>query len=70
MSDYLVRASALQGYRETVDALGGDADRLLFETGLAGMDADPEAWISYPAYLQLLEHSARALDVLLAQRER
>jgi AraC-like DNA-binding protein len=64
MSDYLVRASALQGYRETVDALGGDADRLLFESGLAGIDADPEAWISYPAYLQLLENSSRVLDCI------
>jgi len=62
MSGYLVRASALQGYRETVEALGGDPDRLLLESGLAGMDADPEVWISYPTFLQLLENSSRALD--------
>jgi len=58
MNSYLVRASALQGYRDTVLELGGDPDLLLAQAGLTGMDANPDAWFSYSAYLQLLENSA------------
>jgi AraC-like DNA-binding protein len=74
MSDYLVRASALQGYRDTVLGLGGDSDTLLATVGLAGMDGNPDAWMSYSAYLQLLENSARTLEcphfgLLLSRRQ-
>ena len=58
MSDYLVRASALQGYQETVRQLGGNPDGIMTRAGLTGLGADPEAWISYRAYLNLLEESA------------
>ncbi|MEH6569285.1 MAG: AraC family transcriptional regulator [Halioglobus sp.] len=58
MSDYLVRASALQGYQETVRQLGGNPDAIMERVGLTGLGADPEAWISYRAYLNLLEESA------------
>jgi len=74
MSNYLVRASALQGYRETVEVLGGDSRKLLSESGLAGIDADPALWISYSTYLQLLENSSRELHcehfgLLLSRRQ-
>ncbi|MEH6581887.1 MAG: AraC family transcriptional regulator [Halioglobus sp.] len=62
MSNYLVRASALQGYRETVTQLNGNPETILASAGLTGLDADPEAWIPYSAYLQLLENSAKILD--------
>lgn len=58
MSDYLVRASALTGIRATVEALGGDADRLLQQLGLTEEELDPESWISYPKFLQLLEKAS------------
>ncbi len=64
MSDYLVRASALEGFRETVTELGGNPDAILAAGGLMGMESDPEAWISYTAYLNLLEHTARELDCI------
>jgi AraC-like DNA-binding protein len=62
LSEYLVRASALQGYAQTVQQLGGDHAALLASVGLAAGDTDPEAWISYRAYLRLLEESSRVLD--------
>ena len=62
MSDYLVRASALQGFREVATELGGDPDALLSSVGLVGQEHDPEAWISYTAYLNLLETAARELS--------
>lgn len=62
MGNYLVRASALQGYGETVRELGGQPDSILVAAGLAGLDLNPEAWIPYSAYLHLLETSARVLD--------
>ena len=62
MSDYLVKASALEGFRQTVSQLGGHPDDLLSRAGLAGMDSSPEAWISYTNYLHLLEASARQLN--------
>lgn len=62
MSDYLVRASSLQGYRDAVTELGGDATAILAAARLSGMESDPEAWISYTGYLNLLEATARELD--------
>ena len=59
MSDYLVRASALQGVRPTVEELGGNADALLSRTGLASAEREPDAWISYRSFLLLLEEAAR-----------
>ena len=61
MSEYQVRASALHGYRETVLSLGGNPDTLLAVAGLPGADANPETWISYSAYLRLLETTANSL---------
>ena len=60
MTDYLVRASALQGIRPTVEALGDDADALLLKTGLLEAERDPDSWISYRGFLLLLEEAARA----------
>ena len=60
MTDYLVRASALQGIRATVEELGGDADTLLRRTGLIEAEQDPDSWFSYRSYLLLLEEAARA----------
>lgn len=74
MSDYLVRASALQGYQETVRQLGGNPDDLLERAKLIGFGEDPEVWISYRAYLNLLEASAIELNcphfgLLLSNRQ-
>jgi AraC-like DNA-binding protein len=62
VSDYLVRASALHGYSETVAQCGGDPLAIMASVGLGRADLDPETWISYPAYLRLLDESARVLD--------
>jgi len=59
MTDYLVRASALQGVRPTVEQLGGDADALLRKTGLTDAEKDADSWISYRSFLLLLEEAAR-----------
>lgn len=55
MTDYLVRASSLQGIRPTVEELGGNADALLSRTGLATAEREPDTWISYRNFLFLLE---------------
>ena len=60
MTDYLVRASALQGIRPTMEELGGDVDDLLFRTGLTAADQDPDSWISYRGFLLLLEEAVTA----------
>ena len=62
MTDYLVRASALNGIRPTVDKLGGDTDALLGKTGLTNAEGDPDSWISYRSFLLLLDEAARATD--------
>jgi AraC-like DNA-binding protein len=62
MTDYLVRASGLQGVRETIEALGGDADALLESARLARAEHDPNAWISYRSFLLLLEQAAQETD--------
>lgn len=60
MTDYLVRSSALNGIRATVDQLGGNTDELLQNTGLANAEGDPDAWVSYRSFLLLLEEASRA----------
>jgi hypothetical protein len=62
MTDYLVRASSLQGIRSTIEELGGDTDALLQRTGLIDAEQDPDTWISYRGFLLLLEETARATD--------
>jgi AraC-like DNA-binding protein len=59
MTDYLVRASALQGIRPTLEELGSDADTLLRKVGLADAERDPETWISYRRFLLLLDEAAQ-----------
>ncbi|MDH3992825.1 MAG: AraC family transcriptional regulator [Gammaproteobacteria bacterium] len=59
MTDYLVRASALQGMRQTVTQLNGDIDTLLRRTGLVAAEQDPDSWISYRSFLLLMEEAAR-----------
>jgi len=60
MTEYLVRASALQGIRATVEELGGDADALLRSAGLLEMEKHPQSWFAYRSYLLLLEEAARS----------
>jgi AraC-like DNA-binding protein len=62
MADYLVRASALQGIRATVEELGGDADGMFKRAGLPDTELDPESWISYRCFLLLLEDAARTTN--------
>lgn len=62
MTDYLVRASALQGIRSTLAELGGDADAVLLRTGLADAPDDPDSWISYRSFLLTLEEAARTTN--------
>jgi hypothetical protein len=71
----LVRARALTGFAELVSDLGGDADGLLRDVGMTTqMLAQPEATISMPATVALLENAASQLaapdfGLLLAQRQ-
>ena len=62
MTDYLVRAAALQGVRATIEELGGDADTLLAKAHLTEAEQDPDTWISYRGFLLLLEQAAAATD--------
>lgn len=59
MTDYLVRASSLQGIRPTITSLGADADELDLLMRLEASVSDAESWISYSSFLTLLEESAR-----------
>lgn len=74
-SPLLVRARALTGFAELVSELGGDAEGLLHEVGLsAQMLVRPEATISMPGAVALLENAASQLatpdfGLLLAQRQ-
>lgn len=71
----LVRARALTGFVELVSDLGGDAEDLLCGVGMTvQMLAQPEATISLPGALALLENAALHLatpdfGLLLAQRQ-
>ena len=62
MTDYLTKASSLQGFRRTAEELGGDADELLLRAGLQDSERDPDAWISYSSFLTLLDESSRDTD--------
>jgi len=62
MTDYLIKASSLQGFRRTAEELGGDADELLLRAGLKDPEKDPDAWISYRSFLTLLDESSRGTD--------
>ena len=74
-SPLLVRARALTGFSELVKEFGGDAEGLLHEVGLsAQMLVRPEATISMPGAVALLENAASRLaapdfGLLLAQRQ-
>ena len=62
MSEYLVRAAALQGYRDTVLELGGEPEDILASVGLPTEQMSADDWIPYSAYLRLLETSSSVLD--------
>lgn len=59
--EYLIRAVALESYDEVVQELGGDPSALMRAVGLPHPIVEPESWISYRRFLQLLEYSAHAL---------
>lgn len=61
MAEYLVRASALEGFAELVATLGGDANNLRQAAGLPVTPLPADGWISYRAFLNLLELSAKEL---------
>ena len=61
MTEYLVRASALEGFTELVNELGGEADKLRLAAGLPVTPLPADGWISYRAFLHLLELSAKEL---------
>jgi hypothetical protein len=71
----LVRARALTGFAELVSDLGGDVDGLLSGVGMTTqMLAQPEATISMPGVVALLENAASQLaapdfGLLLAKRQ-
>ena len=71
----LVRARALTGFAELVSSLDGDAEGLLRDAGLTTqLLAQPEATISMPGTVALLENAAAQLatpdfGLLLAQRQ-
>ena len=58
MTNYLVRASSLEGIRATIASLGGDSDEIFRRAGVPEGDIDPQAWFSYYRFLLLLEDAA------------
>lgn len=64
MADYLVRASGLQGIRETLAEFSCEYEDLLRGAGLRDTTYDPESWISYRSFLQLIEDAARATNCI------
>lgn len=60
MENYLIRASALAGFRAAVEELGGDTGEILRRVGLDDVEKDPETWFSYHKFLLLLEEAALA----------
>ena len=59
----LLRSTALWGYRELVRELGGDPEEFLARFGIPrGIERQDDAFISYAAYVHLLEASADELD--------
>ena len=61
MSDYLVRASALEGYDRLVSELGGDPAALRAAAGIQPAPVPHDSWIPYRNFCALLEDSARVL---------
>ena len=61
MQDYLLRASALEGFNTTVIDLGGDPESLRTAVGIP-VNPNLDSWLSYRSFLQLLELSADRLD--------
>lgn len=58
----MVRASALSGYRELVDELGGDPDACLRRWRIPPSSVDePQAFVSYLSLIRLLEWTAAEL---------
>ena len=59
----LLRSTALWGYRELVHELGADPEAFMARFGIArGVERQDDAFISYAAYVHLLEASADELD--------
>ncbi len=61
MAEYLVRASSLEGYDKLVTSLGGDPGGLRAGVGITAAPIAADSWISYRAFLNLLENSATEL---------
>jgi hypothetical protein len=59
----MVQAQSLRGYRELVDDLGGNPARLLRKAGIEPAALNQlSAFIRFESLIDLLEHSAAALD--------
>jgi AraC-like DNA-binding protein len=59
----MVRASALSGYRELVNDLGGQAEPLLERFRIpASAVSEPQGFVSYSSLIRLLEQTAKDLD--------
>ena len=74
MTNYLVRASSMDGIRTTIASLGGDADEVFRRQGMLEQDFEPQSWFSYYRFLLLLEDAATAtrcphFGLLLAGRQ-
>ena len=64
MTNYLVRASSMDGIRTTIASLGGDADEIFRRQGMLEQDFDPQSWFSYYRFLLLLEDALQGWSVL------
>jgi AraC-like DNA-binding protein len=62
MSEYLVRASALEGYDNLVRELAGNPAVLRTAVGISATPIPHDSWISYRAFIKLLELSAERLN--------
>ena len=74
MMNYLVRAASLQGVRDTITSLGGDADEIFQRAGVREEEMDPQAWFSYYRFLLLLDDAAHTtgcphFGLLLSDRQ-
>lgn len=63
---YLVSNVALTGYEQLVHELGEDAEKIFIQVGLQPVNiSDPEGFISYLRYAELLEATAKTLNKTL-----
>lgn len=62
MPEYLVRASALEGFDEVTRDLGGNPTDFRTQSGLPAETVSQDSWISYRAFLNLLELAAEELN--------